>query len=82
MGIEGEEKQTKGIGNLFNNIITENFPSPQKNTGSQVQFRRLTELPTIRTRKEAPQAYHNQNTQYKEQRQNIESTKREKTGYI
>jgi hypothetical protein len=31
MGIEeGEEIQTKGIGNLFNRIIVENFPNLEK----------------------------------------------------
>jgi hypothetical protein len=27
MGIEGEEVQAKGIQNIFNKIITENFPN-------------------------------------------------------
>jgi hypothetical protein len=31
MGIEeGEEVQAKGIHNIFNKIITENFPNPEK----------------------------------------------------
>jgi hypothetical protein len=47
---EGEEMQTKFIGNLFNNIIVENFPTLRK--GGSSRFRRLTEHQTIRTRKE------------------------------
>jgi hypothetical protein len=30
MGIEEEEVQAKGICNIFNKIITENFPNLQK----------------------------------------------------
>jgi hypothetical protein len=38
MGIEkGEEVQAKGICNIFNQIITENFPSLEKVMPIQVQ---------------------------------------------
>jgi hypothetical protein len=38
MGIEeGEEIQTKGIDNLFNNIVSENFPNVEKERDIQVQ---------------------------------------------
>jgi chromosome segregation ATPase len=38
MGIEdGEEVQTKGIDNIFNKIITENFPNQDKTRLTQVQ---------------------------------------------
>jgi hypothetical protein len=38
MGIEeGEEVQAKGMGNIFNKIITENFPNLQKTMPIQVQ---------------------------------------------
>jgi hypothetical protein len=38
MGIgEGEEIQTKGTGNLFNNIITEKLPNLEKERDIQVQ---------------------------------------------
>jgi hypothetical protein len=37
MGIEGEEVQAKGIHNIFNKIITENFPNPEKSMSIQVQ---------------------------------------------
>jgi hypothetical protein len=30
MGIEGEEIQTNGLDNLFNNIIAEKFPNLEK----------------------------------------------------
>jgi hypothetical protein len=34
---EGEEVQTKGIHNVLNNIITENFPHLEKTMPVQVQ---------------------------------------------
>jgi hypothetical protein len=34
---EGEEVQTKGIRNIFNKIITENFPNLEKSVPIQVQ---------------------------------------------
>jgi hypothetical protein len=38
MGIEeGEEVQTKGMSNIFNKIITENFPSLEESMPMQVQ---------------------------------------------
>jgi hypothetical protein len=38
MGIEdGEEVQTKGIYNILNKIITENFPNVEKTMPIQVQ---------------------------------------------
>jgi archaeosine-15-forming tRNA-guanine transglycosylase len=38
MGIEeGEEVQAKGIHNIFNKIITENFPDLKKDSPIQVQ---------------------------------------------
>jgi hypothetical protein len=37
MGIEGEEVQAKGIHNIFNKIITENFPNLEKTMPFQVQ---------------------------------------------
>jgi hypothetical protein len=38
MGIEkGEEVQAKGICNMFNKIITENFPNLEKTMAIQVQ---------------------------------------------
>jgi hypothetical protein len=49
MGIEGEEVQAKRIHNIFNKIITENFPNLEKVMPIQVQeaFRtpnRLTKI--------------------------------------
>jgi hypothetical protein len=37
LSIEGEEVQTKGIHNIFNKIITENYPSLMKTMPIQVQ---------------------------------------------
>jgi hypothetical protein len=37
MGIEKEEVQPKGICNIFNKIITENFPNLEKAMPIQVQ---------------------------------------------
>jgi hypothetical protein len=37
MGIEGEDIQAKGIHNIFNKIITENFPNLEKVLPIQVQ---------------------------------------------
>jgi hypothetical protein len=37
MGIEGEEVQAKGMCNIFNKIITENFPDLQKTMPIEVQ---------------------------------------------
>jgi hypothetical protein len=37
MGIEGEEMQAKGICNIFNQIITENFPHLKKDLSFPVQ---------------------------------------------
>jgi hypothetical protein len=37
MGIEGEEEQAKGICNIFNKIITENFPNLEKVLPIQIQ---------------------------------------------
>jgi hypothetical protein len=36
-GIEGEEVQTKGIWNIVNKIITDNFPNLEKTIPIQVQ---------------------------------------------
>jgi hypothetical protein len=37
MGIEGEEVQAKGMSNIFNKIITENFPNLEKFITIQMQ---------------------------------------------
>jgi hypothetical protein len=37
MGIEEEEVQAKGIHNMFNKIITENFPNLEKTMPIEVQ---------------------------------------------
>jgi hypothetical protein len=44
MGIEeGEEVQAKGMHNIFNKIITENFPNVEKTMPIQVQEHSNTE---------------------------------------
>jgi hypothetical protein len=37
MGIEEEEVQAKGMHNIFNKIITENFPNLEKSIPIQIQ---------------------------------------------
>jgi hypothetical protein len=39
---EGEEVQAKGFHNIFNNIITENFPNLKKTMPIQVQEASMT----------------------------------------
>jgi hypothetical protein len=39
MGIEEEEVQVRGICNIFNKIITDNFPNLEKVLTTQVPFR-------------------------------------------
>jgi hypothetical protein len=51
MGIEEEEMQVKGIHNIFNKIITENFPNLEKDIPTQVQE---TEHKTDMTKIELP----------------------------
>jgi hypothetical protein len=52
---EGEQMHAKGIGNIFNKIITENFPSLKKVLPIQVQetYRETNRL----TKRECPVAY-------------------------
>jgi hypothetical protein len=51
MGLEEEEIQTKGINNLFNRIIAENFPNLKRES---YRCRKITEHQTMRTKKETP----------------------------
>jgi hypothetical protein len=74
---EGEEIQTKGIDNLFNRIIAENFPNLEKQRVTQVKEAYRT--PNCQNQKlNTPQTHHIQNTQHTEQRKNSESCKRKK----
>jgi hypothetical protein len=51
MGVEeGEEIQTKGANNLFNRIISENFPDLEKERVNSPRCRKLTEYQTVRTK--------------------------------
>jgi hypothetical protein len=51
MGIEGEEVQAKGMHNIFNKVITENFPNLEKTIPIQVEeaSRTLNRLDQNRT---------------------------------
>jgi hypothetical protein len=74
MGIEGEEIQTKGIDNLFNKLIAENFPNLEKERDIQVQEAYRT--PNHQDQKRnTPKHIIIKDT---EQRKNIETFKREK----
>jgi hypothetical protein len=79
MGVKGEEIQTKSIDNLFNRIIAESFPNLERKRVTQVQ--ETCRTPNHQCQKRNTQTYHNQNTQYTEQRRNSESCKREKTSH-
>jgi hypothetical protein len=53
MGIEeGEEVQAKGMHNIFNKIITENFPNLEKTIPTQVQ--EASRTPSRTTKIELP----------------------------
>jgi hypothetical protein len=49
MSIEEEKIQTKGIDNLFNNTITENFPSLEK--GKDIQLQKVFRAPNRQDQK-------------------------------
>jgi hypothetical protein len=49
---EGEEVQTKGMCNIFNKIITENFPNLEKTM--PIRYRRPPELQRDPTKIELP----------------------------
>jgi hypothetical protein len=72
---EGEDTQTKGIENLFNNI-TQSWEREGHPGTKELQNSKLSG-----PEKKKPQTY-NQNTQYTEQRKHAESCKREMTGHI
>jgi hypothetical protein len=76
---EGKEIQTKGIDNLFNRIIAENFPDLKRESP---RCRKPTEHKSDRTKKEISQTHHTQNIQHTEKRKNSESSKRGKISYI
>jgi hypothetical protein len=74
MGVEGEEIQTKGIDNIFDRIITENFPNLEEERITQVQE-------AYKTPNHQDQARNNPRhiivkTLSREQRKNSESHKR------
>jgi hypothetical protein len=77
---EGEETQAKGNDNLFNRIITENFPNLKKVNHPAAGSLQNTKLSG--PRKKHHQTHHNQSLQHTEQRKNSESYKKEKTSHI
>jgi hypothetical protein len=79
MGIEEEEVQTKGIHNIFNKIITENFPNLEKTMTIRVQGASRT--PDL-TKIELPHEILSLNNKHRQQRKNIEGYKREKANNI
>jgi hypothetical protein len=77
---EREEIQTKGIDNLFNRMIAENFPNLDKESH---QVQEAYRMPNQQDqKKKSPKTHHNQNIQHPEQRKNSESCKGEKTSHI
>jgi hypothetical protein len=52
MGIEGEEVQAKGMCNIFNKIITENFPNLEKYI--PIQMLEASRTPNRQTKIELP----------------------------
>jgi hypothetical protein len=70
MGVEeGEEIQTKSIDNIFNKIIVEKFPNLE--IKRVIHVHKATEHQTVKTKNKHHQTYHNQNTQYTEQKKGI-----------
>jgi hypothetical protein len=62
--------QTKGIDNLSNRIIAENFPNLEKERVTQVQEAYRTPNHCQDQKRNTPRHYH-QNTQHTEQRKNV-----------
>jgi hypothetical protein len=80
MGINEKQIQTHRTDNLLNNIIAENSLNLEKER--DIQLQEVYRTPTVEPEKKHSQIYHNQNSQYTEQRKNTESCKREKTCHI
>jgi hypothetical protein len=78
---EGEEVQAKGIHNIFNEIITKNFPNFENILPIQVQeaSRTPNRLDQNRT---SPQHIIIKKNKHREQKKNIGACKREKTNNI
>jgi hypothetical protein len=69
---EGEDIQTKGIDNLFNNVIAENFPNIEKERNIQVQEAYRT--PNHQDQNRNTSRY-NQSTKYREQKRALKTAK-------
>jgi hypothetical protein len=80
MGVEErEEIQTKGIDNLFNRIIAENFPNLEKENHQGAGNLQNTKLSG--SKKKHPQTHHNQNTQHTQQKKRIRKATKEKRSH-
>jgi hypothetical protein len=81
MGIkEGEEVQAKGICNIFNKIIAENFPNLEKEMPIQVQ--EASSIPTRHDQNRTSPPHIIVTTISVENKDNIEVCKREKSNNI
>jgi hypothetical protein len=81
MGIEeGEEVQAKGICNIFNKIIAENFPNLEKEMPIQVQ--EASSIPTRHDQNRTSLPHIIVTTISVENKDNIEVCKREKSNNI
>jgi hypothetical protein len=56
MNTEGEEVQTKGMHNIFNKTITENFPNLEKSM--PIQLHKASRTPNRHDKIELPQGYY------------------------
>jgi hypothetical protein len=81
MGIEkGEEVEAKGIHNIFNKIITENFPNIKKDLPIHVQ--ESSRIPNRLDQKRISLGHIIIKTISTDNRKNTESCKREKTNNL
>jgi hypothetical protein len=63
---EGKDSQLKGLVNIFNKIIEENFPNIKKEVLINIQ--EANRSPNRWTRKEIPPSHNSQNTKWTERR--------------
>jgi hypothetical protein len=77
---EGEEVEAKGIHNIFNEIIAENFPNLRK--FCLFRYRKPPGHQTDLSKTELPHNILSLNNKHREQRRNTEHYKREKTNNI
>jgi hypothetical protein len=78
---EGEEVQAKEMCNIFNKIITENFPNVEKSMPIQVQEAARTPNRPDQNRT-TPRHIIIEKNKYRDSRKNTGGCKREKINYI